>query len=395
MTGKLVSVVVPIHNTEQYLRCCLDSILNQTYKNIEVILVDDGSTDHSLEICQEYEKSDRRIHIIGQYHKGLVTARKTGVKKCQGEYCIFVDSDDWIRENLVETTLALAEENRADIVNYNLRSVTGTETFDWKYTIPDGVYKEKQLENIYSKMMFDFQENQPGIIQSLCSKFVKKELLWECIEKVDERISLGEDAAAVYRMILLAKKIVVTSVPYYCYRVRSNSMMQSADADIFKQIFLFQQYMKKVYAEYNGKYKLNSQLQAYLVHFVEKGLKDVFLLNIRTLYYIPSHIVKNIGKKIVLYGAGNVGQSYYKQLLQDSDIEILAWVDQKFDRDIYGRKIESPSVINNMSFDSLIIAIANENAVEEIEKRLIEWVPKEKILWERPLMNCWERELII
>ena len=244
-------------------------------------------------------------------------------------------------------------------------------------------------------MMFDFKENQPGIIQSLCSKLVRKKLLWTCLEKVDERISLGEDAATVYQMMLLAKKIVVTSNAYYCYRVRSNSMMQAVDADVFRQIFLFQQYMKKVCVKYNGKYNLDSQLQAYIVHFVEKGLKDVFLLDIRAFYYIPSCIIQNIGKKVVLYGAGNVGRSYYKQLLQDSDIEILAWVDQKFDRDIYGRTIETPSMINNINFDSLIIAIANENVAGEVKKKLIEWVPKEKILWKRPLMNCWERELII
>lgn len=395
MMGKLVSIVVPIYNTAEYLQFCLDSIVNQTYKNIEVILVDDGSTDDSLEICQEYEKSDRRIHIVRQYHKGLVTARKTGVKNCQGEYCIFVDSDDWIQKNLVERTITLAVENKADIVNYNLRSIVGTKTFDWRYTIPDGVYEGKQLEDIYAKMMFDFKENQPGIVQSLCSKLVRKKLLWASMEKVDERISLGEDAAVVYQMMLLAKRIVVTGNSYYCYMVRTNSMMQSVDTDIFKQIFLFQQYMKKVCVKYNAKYKLNSQLQAYIIHFVEKGLKDVFLFNIRTLYYIPSRIIQNMGKRVVLYGAGNVGQSYYRQLLQDSDIEIPAWVDREYDRDVYGRKIESPSVISNMNFDSLVIAVANENTAEEIKKILSERVPKEKILWERPLKNFWGREWII
>ena len=98
----LISVIVPVYNTEQYLPFCINSIINQSYKNIEIIIVNDGSLDGSPQICDDFEKKDSRISVIHQKHQGLVSARKTGVRSANGEYCIFVDSDDWISENLLD-----------------------------------------------------------------------------------------------------------------------------------------------------------------------------------------------------------------------------------------------------------------------------------------------------
>ena len=134
----LISVIVQVYNTKQYLSVCLDSILNQTYKELEVILVDDGSTDGSLEICTDYANTDARVIVVRQEHGGLVEARKSGVKASKGEYCIFVDSDDWIADHLLETALSLTDSGSVDIVNYNMRSV-GTRCSDWTYTVPEGI----------------------------------------------------------------------------------------------------------------------------------------------------------------------------------------------------------------------------------------------------------------
>lgn len=391
----LVSIIVPIYNTKEYLSVCLDSILNQTYKKIEIILVDDGSTDGSLDICKDYAKRDSRIYVFQGSHKGLVEARKIGIKKSHGIYCIFVDSDDWIAKNLVESMILLTYDNSVDIINYNIKSVNNSKTTEWNYTVPQGVYENQSLENIYKKMMFDFEKGRPGIIQSLWSKMIKREVLWKSIRYVDSRITLGEDAAVVYHAMLIAKKIVVIYDYLYFYRIHIGSMYNSKSIDIFNKIYIFQKYMQSIFANCNKKYILNEQLQAYLTLFINKGMSDLLSLKMHNLYHIPFYLPE-IGRKIILYGAGVVGKSYYRQLMQDKGIKVVAWVDRELtDQRRYDCKIESPEIITNIDFDRILIAVKSQKVATEIMQQLYEIVPAEKIIWGEPKYNWWEREIDI
>ena len=367
----LISVIVPVYNTKQYLSICLDSILNQTYKNIEVILVDDGSTDGSLEICMNYADTDSRIIVVQQEHRGLVEARKSGVKTSKGEYCIFVDSDDWIADNLVETVLSLADSGSVDIVNYNMRSV-GSGCSDWTYTVPEGAYEYLQLEDVYKKMMFDFENGCSGIIQSLCTKFMRRNLLWSSIENEDPRITMGEDAAVVYKALLMAKKVVVTHKVFYFYRIHEKSMCRKKENDTIIRVHYFQQYMQSIFSAYNKTYELNRQLQRYIVPFIRKGITDLFSLEIHSLYRIPFCILADcINRRIVLYGAGVVGKSYYRQLTSIQDMRLAAWVDRKLGgQKIYDCEIEFPEALKDIDFDRIIIAVKNQDIAAEIKKSL-------------------------
>ena len=360
----LISVIVPVYNTRQYLSACLNSILNQTYKNIEVVLVDDGSTDGSLEICMDYAKTDSRIIVVQQEHGGLVEARKSGVKTSKGEYCIFVDSDDWIAEDLLETVLTLTDRGSVDIVNYNMRSV-GNGCSDWTYTVPEGIYEHVELEDIYKKMMFDFENECPSIIQSLCTKFMRRELLWSSIKSEDPRITMGEDAAVVYKAMLMAKKIAVTHKVFYFYRIHEKSMCRI-------KVYHFQQYMQGVFSEYSKSYELDRQLKRYIVPFIRKGISDLFSLEIHSLYRIPFCILADcINRRIVLYGAGVVGKSYYRQLTSIQDMRLAAWVDRKLGgQKIYDCEIEFPEALKDIDFDRIIIAVKNQDIAAEIKKNL-------------------------
>ena len=213
----LISVIVPVYNTEQYLPDCLHSILNQTYQNIEIILVNDGSTDNSLQICMDYAETDPRITVIQNSHQGLVATRKSGVEAARGDYCMFVDSDDWIAENLLESILPLTEDGHIDMICYNMESVENQKHIPWHHTIPEGKYEQQQLETVCGKMMFDFEEGSPGILQSLSVKLIKTPLLLERIKPLDPRISMGEDAAVTYTALLHAKKVVITNKVFYFY----------------------------------------------------------------------------------------------------------------------------------------------------------------------------------
>jgi glycosyltransferase EpsH len=116
MTVPDISIIIPVYKAEQYLRQCLDSIVNQTHQNIEIICVNDGSPDKSLEILQDYDKKDSRIRIIDQKNQGASSARNNGIELSTGRYIMFVDADDWIDRETCEMTYAMAENNHADIV---------------------------------------------------------------------------------------------------------------------------------------------------------------------------------------------------------------------------------------------------------------------------------------
>ncbi len=391
----LISVIVPVYNTKEYLSFCLESILNQTYKNIEVIVVDDGSEDGSLEICMEYADRDSRVTVIKNAHQGVVLARRSGADKAKGEYCIFVDSDDWIAENLIESVLALTDEGSADIVNFNIRTVEGSKETEWLYTVPEGVYGPQDMEGVYGRMMFDFENGRPGIIQSLCSKLIKTKILRASMEAVDGRITMGEDAAIVYKAMLLAKKAAVTNRCFYFYRVHSGSMYHSKDENIFFEMSCFQKYMQSIFSDYSKKYKLDEQLKFYLMSFIRKGVEDLYGLKLRELYRIPFR-TSDLKGKFILYGAGSVGKSYYRQLIQIDSVKLVSWMDQGLaGRQIYGREIESPTVLSYAEFDMVLIAVKDGKIAEEIRKQLSVQIPDKKILWGAPKINWWERELDI
>lgn len=119
----LVTVIIPVYNVEQYLEKCLESIINQTYKKLQIILVNDGSTDHSYQICLEYQKKDERIEVINKENGGLSSARNAGLNHAKGEYCYFVDSDDYVKETLIEDAVKEMEAAQADLVVFGYQKI--------------------------------------------------------------------------------------------------------------------------------------------------------------------------------------------------------------------------------------------------------------------------------
>ena len=149
-----ISVIVPIYNVEKYLDKCIGSIIGQTYKNLEIILVDDGSTDNGLTTCRQYQKEDTRIQVIHQENVGLVAARKTGIMKATGEYIAFVDGDDWIEKNTFE--ILIKESDFEDILMYGLQEDYGYKVIDKINQIDPGQYEGNQIENIISNCIYNF-----------------------------------------------------------------------------------------------------------------------------------------------------------------------------------------------------------------------------------------------
>lgn len=213
--NELISVIVTIYNIERYIEKCIISIINQTYKNIEIILVDDGSKDKSANICDEYEKKDRRIKVIHKENGGHSDARNTGLDMATGEYYMFVDGDDYIKEDMIERMYDELVKSSTDMV-----------ICEFQYVDEDGNYIEQEINKQPPKVILDekiFWDTYMtyGIMVVWCKLFKKK-----CFENVRfPRGQLHEDEAVMHRLIGNCNEICYINERLYFYVQRNGSTM--------------------------------------------------------------------------------------------------------------------------------------------------------------------------
>ena len=215
MMEKLVSIIIPVYNVQEYLRKCLDSVINQTYKNLEIIIVNDGSTDNSFSICKEYAKKDPRIILLSQENRGLSNARNTGIKKISGNYIYFVDSDDWLRLDAIEESIALAIEYDADCV-----ACTPSKQYD------ENEQKEKTvIIKKYTGQEFAHLMTKPnGLFCFAWGRLIKRDYT--------SKISFPEgytfeDIPVMPKLISSMKTVIHTNQMLYFYRQRIGSLSKS------------------------------------------------------------------------------------------------------------------------------------------------------------------------
>lgn len=212
----LVSVIVPVYNVEKELPECIDSILKQTYQNIEVLLIDDGSPDRSGAICDRYQVKDSRVRVFHKKNGGLSDARNYGIERCKGEYLICVDSDDVVKDTLIETELALAQKHRADMVVSPYQKFQDSSELFVSEEIHSGCVGQKEA---LSRLLYQDKVFHTG---AHC-KLYKRSLF----DGVQYPVGLFyEDLATTYRLILKAERIAFTSEKMYGYRIRAGSIMR-------------------------------------------------------------------------------------------------------------------------------------------------------------------------
>ena len=212
---ELISIIVPIYNVEKYINQCLDSIINQTYKNLEIILVDDGSPDNCGKICDEYAIKDNRIKVIHKENGGLSSARNAGLDVASGEYISFIDSDDYVAENFIEKLYGLCKENDAEIAECGFIKFEGY--IELKYLEEKN---EKYVSTDMLKRMYFETATRTIVVWNKLYKRCIYEGLRFPIGKINE------DEFTTYRAFYATqKKIVVTNLPLYYYRYSSESIM--------------------------------------------------------------------------------------------------------------------------------------------------------------------------
>lgn len=222
MRKVLFSVIVPIYGVESYLPQCIESIINQTYKNIEIILVDDGSVDGCSSICDEYAKKDNRIRVIHKQNGGLTSARKAGLEVSMGDYIVPVDGDDWVAQNYLELFYNVIMINKPDMIVCGRINVKDKLYECRKPSIRNGYYSKKEIVNELFPLLI--QNSQCRCIPYTCwGKAYKRELYYSAQMAVDNRIFLGEDIAIVTPCYYNANSIYVIDECTYYYRVTSSS----------------------------------------------------------------------------------------------------------------------------------------------------------------------------
>lgn len=240
--NELISIIVPVYNVEQYLEKCVDSIINQKYKNLEIILVDDGATDSSGKLCDELAKIDNRIKVYHKENGGLSDARNYGVERATGDYIGFVDSDDYIDSEMYEELYEAIKKENVDVVECNLKII-----------YPDRVelFTEQKYYNVYTKQEYlEEYLKIEKIFGSACVRLIKSDVVKKLKFPVGK---LYEDTYYAYDLIEKVDSYVIMNNPYYNYLMRENSITNTKfNPRIFDLIEIVEKFRKTTYENYPG-----------------------------------------------------------------------------------------------------------------------------------------------
>ncbi|HEM5980954.1 TPA: glycosyltransferase family 2 protein [Streptococcus suis] len=256
----LISVIVPVYNVEKYLSQCLESIINQTYKNIEILLINDASTDNSKQICQHYSQLDSRIKLFNKpENRGVSDSRNWGIENCVGEYIIFIDSDDYIEYNFIEKLYEVSISEYADIVvgeYYRYIENQGNFLIHVHNIIKEELSKHDCIDKIFLA--------HTDIFNFPVAKLIKKNLFFNDFKvSFPTDIRVCEDQFVIYQLYLKSKKTMYYSLAGYCYRTRTDGNLTSTLSDPESIEDIVESYLTQVFDLFLHGYPLENSFPYY------------------------------------------------------------------------------------------------------------------------------------
>lgn len=297
----LISVIVPVYNVEKYLVKCIDTIINQTYKNLEILLIDDGSTDNSLKICMSYAEKDSRIRVLKKENGGQGSARNVGLDICKGEYISFIDSDDWIEIDMMESMYEAINKNNAQLSVCGLLSYNGLKFSGTNY-FPQG----KLLDNheLMKEYVSKYISNST-INTGPCNKLYHRSL-FDTIRFPNKRAK--EDAYIMHQLLGKVTLAIHIGECKYIYRIRSDSTERSAftpdkltakECNKLLQIYIYNNYPDLYdYVKYNYAFSLIRLMKEIISSFRYYKYKQEFILLKDELLIERKYIKDNSESKI-------------------------------------------------------------------------------------------------
>lgn len=383
----LISIIIPIYNVHDYLEKCLESVINQTYKNLEIIITDDGSTDGSSAICDEYAQRDTRIRVIHQENAGVVMARKKAIENATGIYTCFVDGDDRIDCKMIE--YFAAHIGNCDLITSGMYLLQPScEIMEIADFFKEGIYETcEAMEYIIANMIAYKDSFYEGMMPYLWNKMYRTDFVKAIMRNMNPNLPYAEDRVFLSQYVLKCNSVRITHKSYYYYCYRKDSAIRSANKNFMRDLNEVYLTLEREFEKHPLKKSLMHQLQLYVsarIHRITEFMGfDKDTQSVRYTFPFPD---LESGSKIILYGAGAVGTDYYRVIFGYRRFELVAWVDKNWSRYKDSNiPVISPKHIKDYEYDYIILAVRRKELAnqicEELEKS---GMKKEKILWRMP-----------
>lgn len=289
---ELISVIVPVYNVEKYLNQCVESLVKQTYQTIEILLVNDGSTDSSGILCEKWASKDKRIQVIHTGNRGLSAARNVGIKRAKGKYLYFIDSDDWVECDILETLLKNMKVYSSDLSSCGMKKDYGDKELEMQ--------QDEQCVKVTQKQMFHEMLCNEYVYGYVWNKLFKTELADDLL--FDEELFSQEDMDFTMRYLTRCKNGVYTKSEYYHYRQRNTSMTGEVGYSP-RKLSIAEVYKRAI--------PIYSRYCSDDVHIVERNYLKVninIIGRMRVSKYRNAQIEENLKKSIT---------QYYKRVLME------------------------------------------------------------------------------
>lgn len=367
-----LSVVVTVYNLDRYIEKCIDSLLLQDYKYMEIVIVDDGSTDNTSEICDKYEKKYNNIRVVHKCNEGVVKALATGIDYSEGLYITFVDGDDWVQHNCYGSLMKLLLDNDLDIITYGAIRYRNENDYYYTYdSFKEGIYEGTDLNDIKSNMIWDKTKQGFQIDPSLCMKIFRKDIIETCVKNVlNIKIHYAQDVIITYPAIKEAEKLGIIHDAYYFHRRREIGVQPAylMDSQYYYKLYLVYKYLSEIF-------KFDKNILQQIEAFYQYSVKLRCLDNTQDVtigkWLFPFDKVKK-GSNIIIYGYGKVGKTYIQQLEKLNFCNVICIVDSAYEKyQDNGEKIFPIEHIVNKRYDYIVIANASDDVKHKIKNVLM------------------------
>lgn len=311
----MISIIVPVYNTYEYLDRCISSLANQSYTDIEILLIDDGSTDQSGSLCDGWATRDKRVHVIHKENEGLIPTWKRGVNEAHGEILCFVDSDDWVDTNMLAEMMSKWSDGlESQIVSSDYvierEQTNGSFTQEYVYQkLSPGIYEGDTIEKNVFPFLLGNEERY--IVLSRCMKLISRNLILNNMVYTDESIRMGEDLSVILPSLYDAQRLVVMDhKAYYHYFYKKDSMVHKYDAGMYDNfIHLKDVCQKKINDKFaNDPDTINRQLENLDKEFLywlllcvkneARGNGITFKKNICQIYSLQEDLIEKCNIKV-------------------------------------------------------------------------------------------------
>ena len=355
MNSIKISVIIPVYNVEKYIKKAIESVINQTYKNLEIILVDDGSTDNSGFICDEYANIDERITVIHKENGGIVSARKTGINLANGDYAVNLDPDDWIEATAYEQVVKIIEERHPDIIAYGMKKEFNGFIESQPIQLAEGQYNQNEFWIAFCNKVSKYPFYEQPIDMSQCDKVVKTELFKKHQSNCNEALKKNVDDAVIFPMLLDMKSIYIESRCWYHYCVRKTSILWQTKKDDDIRYKMLALHLIDAYKRYNKMGVCSKEFLLYkLVYHMMLDIPDT-LFEMEQCKIYPQIKKSN---NIVIYGKGVFANRFIENIRMSNYCNIVENVDSN--------DVEKLKNIDVDKYDYIVIAIFSAEIVLSI-----------------------------